>query len=69
MSPIIAIGIWTSTLFDKTLLLVAFLALLAPLWCLILAVVFLLIALLLRLVHAPRIMLCRAVDRDELEWL
>ena len=51
------------------MLLIVILALLAPLRCLISAAFLLFIALFLSLVHSLGIMLSRAIDRHEFEWL
>jgi hypothetical protein len=69
MSSIIAILIRSTTLLDKSILLVEVLALLTPLRGLILAILFLFIAFFLGLVDSATVMLRRTVHSHELEWL
>jgi hypothetical protein len=69
MSSIIAILVRATLFLCKTLLLVGILALLAPLWCLVLACILLFIAFLLRLVHCSGVMLGRTVDSDQFQGL
>lgn len=67
MSAVIAIRIWSTTLFHEAVPLVVFLALLAPLRRLVLSILFVFVTFFLRLVYSLWIVLCRAVDRHELE--
>jgi hypothetical protein len=69
MSSIIAILIRTAAFLDQTLLLVVILALLTPLWRLILAILLFLVALLLGLVDSSAVMLRRTVNSHELQRL
>jgi hypothetical protein len=69
MSSIVTILIRPATFLDQTMLFVVFFALLTPLWSLILATLFLFIALFLRLVNSSTVMLCWAVHSDELQRL
>ncbi|KAG9966838.1 hypothetical protein KCU61_g735, partial [Aureobasidium melanogenum] len=69
MSSVITILVWTTLLLDKALLLISFLALSAPLWSFVSASIFLLITFLLGLVHCSAVVLGRAVDGDQLQWL
>jgi hypothetical protein len=69
MSSIIAILVRTATFLDQTLLLVVILALLTPLWRLILAILLFLIALFLGLVDSSAVMLRRTVNSHELQRL
>jgi hypothetical protein len=69
MSSIIAILIRTAAFLDQTLLLVVILALLTPLWRLILAILLFLIALFLGLVDSSAVMLRRTVNSHELQRL
>lgn len=69
MPSIITILIRSATLLDQTMLLVVLLALLTPLWRFVFAILLFLIALFLRLVNRPAIMLRRAVNSHELQRL
>jgi hypothetical protein len=69
MPSIITILIGSATLLDQTMLLVVLLALLTPLWRLILAVFLFFVTLFLRLMNSPAIMLRRAVNSHELQRL
>jgi hypothetical protein len=69
MSSIIAVLIRTATFLDQALLFVVILALLTPLWRLILAILLFLIALLLGLVDSSAVMLRGTVNSHELQRL
>jgi hypothetical protein len=69
MPSIITILIGSATLLDQTMLLVVLLALLTPLWRLILAVFLFFVTLFFRLVNSPAIMLRWAVNSHELQRL
>jgi len=69
MSSIVTILVRSAAFLDKTLLHIVLFALLTPLRRLILATLFLFIALFLRLVNSSTVMLCWAVHSDELQRL
>lgn len=69
MPPIIPTLIRPSTLLYKSLLLIVLLTLLTPLRRLILPALLLLIALFLRLMHSPAVVLRGTVYRHQLQWL
>jgi hypothetical protein len=69
MPPIIPTLIRPTTLLHKPLLQIILLALLTPLWRLILPILLLLITLLLRLMHSPTIMLSGTIHSHKLQRL
>jgi hypothetical protein len=69
MSSIIAVLIWSTAFLHKSLLLIEVFALLAPFRRLILAILFLLIALLLSLVNSTTVVFGRAVNSHQLQRL
>lgn len=69
MSTIIAISIWATRFLYQLIGFVVVFALIAPVWCLVLAALLLLIPLVLGLVHGLGIVLGGAVDGHELQRL